>query len=93
MMTNSDREGQIFLSRPYTINGFFFLLTTKYLILYCKNTSLWLFIFYLAHRLVRVCVIELSHMGENRGNSYLVSEKKMTHSSFTIRYIFEFSEL
>ena len=37
VMTNGDREGQIFLSHPYTKNGFFNLLTTKYLILYCKN--------------------------------------------------------
>ena len=37
MMTNGDRKGQIFQSHPYTINGFFFLLTTKYFILYKKN--------------------------------------------------------
>ena len=29
-MTNSDREGQIFLSHPHTNNGFLFLLTSKY---------------------------------------------------------------
>ena len=37
VMTNGDREGGIFLSNPHTNNGFFFLLTTKYLILYWKN--------------------------------------------------------
>ena len=30
VMTNSDREGQIFLSHPHTNNGFFFLLIIKY---------------------------------------------------------------
>ena len=30
VMTNGDPEGQIFLSHPCTINGFFFLLTIKY---------------------------------------------------------------
>ena len=34
VMTNSDRAGLIFISQPNTNNGFFFLLTTKYLILY-----------------------------------------------------------
>ena len=34
VMTNGDRQGQVFPSHPHTINGFFFLLTTKYLILY-----------------------------------------------------------
>ena len=34
MMTNSDSEGQIFLSNPHTNNGFFFLLTT---VLILKN--------------------------------------------------------
>ena len=29
-MTNDDREGQIFLSRPHMDNGLFFLLTAKY---------------------------------------------------------------
>ena len=29
VMTNGDREEQIFLSHPHTNNGFFFLLTTK----------------------------------------------------------------
>ena len=37
VMTNGDPEGRIFLSHPHTNNGFFFLLTTKYLILYWKN--------------------------------------------------------
>ena len=32
MMTIGDREGLIFLSYPHTNNGFFFLLTTYYLI-------------------------------------------------------------
>ena len=36
-MTNGDHEGPIFLSHPYNYKGFFFLLTTKYLILYWKN--------------------------------------------------------
>ena len=36
-MTNGDREGRIFLSHPHTNNGFFFLLTTKYRILYRKK--------------------------------------------------------
>ena len=31
MVTNVDLEGLIFLSHPHTNNGFFFLLTTKYL--------------------------------------------------------------
>ena len=37
VMTNGDHEGWIFLSHPHTNNGFFFLLTTKYLILYWKK--------------------------------------------------------
>ena len=37
VMTNGDRERQIFLSHPHTNNGFFFLLTTKYLILNWKK--------------------------------------------------------
>ena len=37
MMTNGDHEGRIFLSHPHTNNGLFFLLTTKYVILYWKN--------------------------------------------------------
>ena len=36
-MTYRNHEGQIFLSHLLTINGFFFLLTSKYLILYWKN--------------------------------------------------------
>ena len=36
-MTIGDREGQIFLSHPHTHDGYFFLLTTKYLILYKKK--------------------------------------------------------
>ena len=38
VMTNGDGEGRIFLSHSHMKNGFFFLLTTKYLILYCKKT-------------------------------------------------------
>ena len=34
MMTNADCERWIFLSHPHMNNGFFFLLTTKYCILY-----------------------------------------------------------
>ena len=30
MMTNGAHEGLIFLSHPYTNNGFFFLLTTRF---------------------------------------------------------------
>ena len=37
MMTNGDLEGQVFLFHPYTHDGFFFLLTTKYLNLYWKT--------------------------------------------------------
>ena len=37
VMTIGDREGRIFLSNPYTNDGYFFLLTTKYLILYYKD--------------------------------------------------------
>ena len=37
MMTISDHEGRIFLSHPNTHDGYFFLLTTKYLILYYKD--------------------------------------------------------
>ena len=36
-MTNGDREGRIFLFLPYTNSGLFFLLTTKYRILYGKT--------------------------------------------------------
>ena len=34
VMTNCDREGQIFLSYPHTNNGFFFLLTTVFIYLF-----------------------------------------------------------
>ena len=34
MMTNSDPEGQIFLSYPHTNNGFFFLFTTFFIYLF-----------------------------------------------------------
>ena len=37
VMTNGDHEGRLFLSHPHTNNGFFFLLTTKYLIVYWKK--------------------------------------------------------
>ena len=37
VMTNDDRQGQIFLSHPHMNNGLFFLLNTKYLIIYWKN--------------------------------------------------------
>ena len=37
VMTISDCEGRIFLSHPHTNNGFFFLLTTEYLILYMTD--------------------------------------------------------
>ena len=38
VMTSCDHEGWIFLSHPHTNNGFFFLHTTKILILYWKKT-------------------------------------------------------
>ena len=37
VMTNGHHEGRIFLFHPHTNNGFFFLLTAKYLIFYWKN--------------------------------------------------------
>ena len=37
MMTSGHHKGRIFLSHPHTKNGFFFLNTTKNLILYWKN--------------------------------------------------------
>ena len=37
VMTNGDHERQIFLSHPHMNNGFFFLLTTKYLISYLER--------------------------------------------------------
>ena len=37
VMTIGVRKGRIFLSHPHKNNGFFFLLTTKYLILYWKD--------------------------------------------------------
>ena len=37
VMTNGDHKGRIFQSHAHTNNGFFFLLTTKYLILYWKK--------------------------------------------------------
>ena len=39
VVTNGDPEGQIFLFHLHTNNVFFFLLTTKYLILYWKNMN------------------------------------------------------
>ena len=38
-MPIGDRGGQIFLSHPHTHDGYFFLLTTKYLILYWKDVK------------------------------------------------------
>ena len=35
-MTNGDHEGRIFLPHPHTNSGFFFSLTTRYLISYSK---------------------------------------------------------
>ena len=40
MMIKGDHEEQIFLSHPHTNNGFSFLLTTKYHILYCQNMKM-----------------------------------------------------
>ena len=117
MMTIGDREGQIFLSHPHTNNGFFFLLATKYLILYWKGLKrlpenpeiaevrhddviltlqchrsmcgqladdVRLFVFYLSHGLVRVCEIELSHMGKNQGNPDLVCEYRNSNAVLLI---------
>ena len=39
MMTIVDREGRIFLSHPHIHDGYFFLLTTKYLNLYKKDVK------------------------------------------------------
>ena len=39
VMTNSDRDGQIFLSYPHTNNGFFFLQTIKQCIFIFKKCS------------------------------------------------------
>ena len=109
MMTIGDHERRIFLSHPHTHVEYFFLFTTKYLILYNKDmkklpenpefaemrhgdviltlqrchvsTCIWyaddvrLFVFYLSLGLVQVCDIELSHMGKNNENPYLVCEK------------------
>ena len=36
-MTNGDPEGWIFLSYPYMNNGFFFLLTTRFIYLFILN--------------------------------------------------------
>ena len=40
VMTKGDREGQVFLSHPHTNDGFFFSLSTNYLILYWKSVRL-----------------------------------------------------
>ena len=37
VITIGDREGQIFLCLPHMNSGLFFLLTTKFRILYCEN--------------------------------------------------------
>ena len=37
-----------------------------------RAVDLWLFVFYVSHGLVRVCEIEISHMGKNSGNTDLV---------------------
>ena len=39
VMINGDPEGQFFISHSHTNNGFFVLLTIKYLILYLRNVS------------------------------------------------------
>ena len=39
VMTKSDREGRIFLSNPHTNNVYFFLLDTKYFILYWEKNG------------------------------------------------------
>ena len=36
---------------------------------------MWLFVFYLSHRLVRVCEVELSHMGKQRKSTSDLREK------------------
>ena len=43
MMTYGDQEGLIFLSHPHTNNGAFFLLSTKYHILYLINMKNYMF--------------------------------------------------
>ena len=40
-MTNGDREGRVFQSHFHTYKGFFFLLTTKYLLLYVYWKKTW----------------------------------------------------
>ena len=45
-----------------------------------------LFVFYLPHRLVRVCEIELSHMCKSNGNPDLVCEKKYSYYIFRFKY-------
>ena len=40
-----------------------------------RAASVRLFVFYLYHGMVRVCEIELSHMGKHNGNYDLVCEK------------------
>ena len=40
VMPNVDCKGRLFLSHPHTNNGFFFLLTIKYLVLCFKKGSL-----------------------------------------------------
>ena len=51
-----------------------------------------LFVFYLSLGLVRVCEIELSHMGKNSGNLDLVCEKKVIvcFISFLYPYLYLF---
>ena len=43
-----------------------------------------LFVFYLSLGLVGVCGIELSHMGKNNGNSYLVCENVISYIEHTL---------
>ena len=123
MMTIGNHEGQIFSSHPHTHDGYFFSLTTEYLILYLKDmkrlpenpefaemrhgevilTLHWrhgltcgqhadnvrLFAFYLSLGLVyiRVCEIDLSHMGKNNRNPDLVCKKTCTSTNLNIPFI------
>ena len=106
VMADGDHEGRIFLSLPHTNNGFFFLLTTHFILerrekvsrksWICRDVKWWrhfnitiasridvrpacgweaaVRFFYLSNGLVRVCEIELSHIGKSNGNPNLVCE-------------------
>ena len=99
VMTHSDRERRMFLSHPHMNNGFFFLLTTKYLILYWKNlkkaprkswicwdATWWCHCYtdrFAASRQLFKRAGTVSHMGKNNGNPDLVCEKYMILHSWS----------